>query len=172
MSFFETNLDPDEVVTAAVRMAGVPEDLRNTISAIASQIRSVNVEAACGDDEPGRTLLEAYNGSNGTGGSASEDILSGSEEICGHIYTLAANTGISAIESELQDEQSAARIEQLVAELRGHDLTPALLQDQGTVEQISEVQSRIEDPGAAEVLGQDQVAEIQGWLDEVDRLAE
>jgi hypothetical protein len=171
MSGSETNLSVDEVVSAAARLAVSSDELRNRIANAVSQIRSIDPELACGADEPGRALLEAIDGTGG-GTSATNSILDGSDTVCGETYALAEDTGVAAMESEIQDRDTASQIDRLAGELQAYGVTPSLLQDGATVDRINELQAMMADPGATELLGDSRVDEIEGFLSDVERLAE
>jgi hypothetical protein len=106
----ETSLDVEEVLTAAARLSVFSEDVETVVKNAVAGIRAIPVEEACGGDEAGTTLLQSYQS-----GGAVNDILDGSEELCGHVHSLAEDTGLGALETELQDEAEGDQFRRLAA---------------------------------------------------------
>jgi hypothetical protein len=171
MSGSETNLAPDEVVTAAARLAITSEELRGRIGEALAGIQGVDVRGACGDDEPGDALYQSITGST-DGGDVADSIVEGSEQVCGQSYELAEGTGIGAIESRMQDEETESQIQRLMAELSGYGVTPALLENSETRDKLGQLQSMMMDPRVPDLIGETQATEIEGFLADVEQLAE
>jgi hypothetical protein len=169
----ETNLAPDEVVTAAARLAVTSEDLRQRIDEALVGIRGVDVRSACGDDEPGEALYRSVAGSSdGVDGGVADSIIDGTEQVCGDTYTLAEGTGIGAIESRMRDEEAESQIQGLMSQLEDYGVTPALLENSETLDMVNQLQSLMSDPRAPELVGEARAAEITGFLADVEQLAE
>jgi hypothetical protein len=106
----ETNLEVDEVLTAAARLTVFSEEVETVVRNAVTGIRAIPIETACGGDEAGTALLRSYE----SGGSVS-DILDGGEELCGHVHSLAEVTGIGAIETEHQDQAEGDQLGNLTS---------------------------------------------------------
>lgn len=165
----ETNLEVDEVVSAAARLAVTSEELAAGLSGPLDQIRAINAAAPWGTDEAGREFQRSYLGSGETADAAVDGILDGTEALCSRARTLAEGTGVGAIETELQDQDDASQIDRLHAELTAGGRSPQL--DEATAGKLSELRGMMRDPRASETLGADQVAEIEGFLEDAEQLA-
>jgi hypothetical protein len=106
----ETNLEVDEVLTAVARLSVFSEDVEAVVRQAVAQIRAIPLEDICGGDEAGVALLRSCQGDGGV-----DDILDGSEELCGHVHSLADDTGLGVIETELQDEAEGDQFGNLAA---------------------------------------------------------
>ena len=174
MSFGETELNADEVVTYAARLAASSQELAERIAGPLASIQAINDAAPWGQDSPGRAFQESYLGADPDG---VDGVVAATGALSDQANMVAEVTGVGAIRTEQQDEETRAELirqageaeaaHQRLAELRDGGGRPAVLADEHAAQQLWDLRWMLQDPGVADRLGGDQVAEIGEFLDGV-----
>jgi hypothetical protein len=106
-----------------------------------------------------------------------DGIVAATGALSDHAGSVAETTGVGAIETEQLDEETRAELirqaseaeaaHQRLAELRDGGGMSAVLADEDAAQQLWDLRWMLQDPGVADRLGGDQVAEIGEFLDGV-----
>ena len=174
MSSGETDLNADEAVTYAARLAVSSEELAAQLEGPLATIQAINAAAPWGQDDPGRTFQESYLGADTDG---VDGIVVATGALSERASSVAETTGVGAIETEQHDEQTRAELagqtseaeaaHQRLAELRDGGGMAAVLADEDAAQQLWDLRWMIQDPAVADRLGAHQVTEIDEFLDDV-----
>jgi hypothetical protein len=178
MSFGETDLNADEVVTYAARLAVSSEELAAQLAGPLAAIQAIHAAAPWGQDDPGRAFQDSYLGADIDG---VDGIVAATGALSERAGSVAETTGVGAIETEQHDELTRAELErqtseaeaahQRLAELRDGGGMAAVLADQDAAQQLWDLRWMIQDPAVADRLGADQVTQIDEFLDDVQEAA-